>query len=66
MAQDVSCLGTDDVPSECLDDNLCYRVVRESISISFTMFTGAGISLASNAGTLTASVTRTPCVTLQW
>ena len=40
MAQDVSCLGTDDVPSD--DYWMTFyatRVVRESISISFTMFT---------------------------
>ena len=42
------------------------RVVRESISFSFTMFTGARILLASDTGTMTASEdgfddTRTPC-----
>ena len=42
------------------------RVVRESISVSFTMFTGARILLASDTGTKTASEdgfddTRTPC-----
>ena len=31
------------------------RVVRESISVSFSMFTGARILLASYTGTMTAS-----------
>ena len=42
------------------------RVVRESISVSFTMFTSARILLASDTGTMAASEdgfndTRTPC-----
>ena len=45
------------------------RVVGESVSVSFTMFTGAGILLASNTGTMTFfehgfDDTRTPCVRL--
>ena len=42
------------------------RVVRESISVSFTMFTSARILLASDTGTMAASEdgfndTRNPC-----
>ena len=42
------------------------RVVRESISVSFTMFTGARILLVSDTSTMTAfedrfDDTRTPC-----
>ena len=45
------------------------RVVRKSISVSFTMFTGARILLAFDTGTMTASEdgfddTRTPCHTV--